>query len=164
MIVLACTSIIWTVLVLKLFYHNDRRPVPRWLRCTTVKLSRAVFYKLDYHHPNEAGVSQQRPRESASGDDSGGREGVSKTNNGNAPCRTCTAQHYRKDGPLDNSAAVNVNVVGTLPGSDTKKNNFGDTGLDWKDIALVIDRVALVLSAIVTLTALLVTIILYCLQ
>ena len=165
MIVLACTSIICTVLVLKLFYHNDRRPVPRWLHYTTSKLSRAVLYKLKSRRFNELpfgvdpGAAEQRlPRES--GDESEGSDDVIETSNGNKTrCRACTAQHSRKDGPLGNDTAVDIKV--SLRGPNDKKTHYVGTDLDWKDVALVIDRVALALSVTVTISSLIITVVLF---
>ena len=166
MIVLACTSIICTVLVLKLFYHNDRRPVPRWLHHTTSKLSRAVLYNLESRRFNElsygvdrGALEQRLPRES--GDESEGSDDVIETSNGNKTrCRACTAQHSRKDGPLGNDTALDIKVNGSLPGLKDK-GTHGDSDLDWKDVALVIDRVALALSVTITISSLILTVVLF---
>ncbi|XP_033627849.1 neuronal acetylcholine receptor subunit alpha-7-like [Asterias rubens] len=167
MIIIGCTSVMCTVLVLKLFYHNDRRPIPTWLRKFISRTALILFYRLQSHSkPGSRHVSESRKQSGTriemNSDSSlmeNSETAENKANETNAVrkhvCSNCRMS-TRENGPTGN-LSINIppraDKTGRRGKMKTSELTSKEVILDWKDVALVIDRAAMVLSALVTACA-----------
>ncbi|XP_033627848.1 neuronal acetylcholine receptor subunit alpha-9-like [Asterias rubens] len=194
MIAIGCTSIVCTVLVLNLFYHDNRHPIPRWLRWLSLKLAVILFYqvkrqpvvvngtcnpafRLDNESTNQGFTESDSGRLTAScsfTDSSSSTNGdgtVSQSENtpngdGQKNCKSrCRAysMHIMQEVYSNGNDPVQIKASGTVARKAARANKRKPDPprgviLEWKDVALIIDRFTMVLSVLITGTAMAVTI------
>ncbi|XP_038058679.1 neuronal acetylcholine receptor subunit alpha-10-like [Patiria miniata] len=209
MIAIGCSSIMCTVLVLSLFYHDNSRPVPRWLRSLVLKIAVVVFYKVKVHHPPPKDRGNCNPNFSLDGEEDNNRfqdsdSGVltatctftdsSRSVNtedafaagagevdadarydgqrsGKTRCTSATAysMHFMQKlySNGSESAAINNGTAqeSTKDAATTGSRRPAHSGrkhiVNWKDVALIIDRATMILSVLITSIALLITVIFF---
>ncbi|XP_033627796.1 neuronal acetylcholine receptor subunit beta-3-like [Asterias rubens] len=186
MIILSCFSIIITVVVLNIYFRDNRRPIPRSIKYLTFR----VLGKL-VKYPTPEGTLDAEPA------------GENCRNNGSLDSGLETSTHsdflpsdihlYRVDDWVENHnihpdtlqiaqkreyASTNRSKTISSPVGRAKRHaeikghrsareghqasdDRAFNGPVWRDVALVIDRAALLISTLVTLTSFCVTILCY---
>ena len=186
MIAIGCTSIVCTVIVLNLFYHDNRHPVPRWLRAVVLKLAVVFFYQIRGHPQSEV-TATCNPAFRLDGEAANKQFTESDSGVLTASCSfTDSSRSVSSDGAFstvsrktDNMGsngqnrcqsrcrAYSMHIMqevysnGSDPAVEKKKNEKRLTAhsehLEWKDAAMVIDRATMVLSVLITAVAMMVT-------
>ncbi|XP_022105176.1 neuronal acetylcholine receptor subunit alpha-10-like [Acanthaster planci] len=205
MIAIGCSSIVCTVLVLSLFYHDNSRPVPRWLRYVALKMATVVFYRVKVQPPpldDRGGTSN--PSYSLEGEVTGQRFQDSDSGVLTATCsftdssRSVNSEEAFGAGAADDGASLDAgqrkanmrcrataysmhftqkvysaNGGEAAPANEAKETadtpqakaeiacSGGNQTVDWKDVALIIDRGTMILSLIVTFAAMLITVLFF---
>ena len=167
MVVLSCSSIICTVVVLNLFYRDDRRPIPSWVKYVVVKLlARHVGYQSWIETAQITGKFGQDPdRFQFPGSDTVEPETTAMT--GIVGEGSPSKPPYRRVVDLEDShrptdfRTNDINM--SHPFHEVTSSRAVDCPdqahtLIWKDVALVIDRAALILSTVSTLISIVVTV------
>ena len=165
MVVLSCSSVICTVVVLNLFYRDDRRPIPSWVKYVVVKLlARLVGYQSWIDTAQITGKSGQDPdRFQFPGSDTVEPENIATT----GIVGEGSQSPYSRVEDLGDSHRPTDRRNNYINASQQSREVTSSRAVDcpdqahtliWKDVALVIDRAALLLSTVATLISIVVTV------
>ena len=168
MVVLSCSSVICTVVVLNLFYRDDRRPIPSWVKYVVVKLLAKLVGYTSWKETAQITwkFGQDPDRFQYPGSDTAEPEAISMAVNVGEG--SLSKYHFsRRVGDLGNSQKPtyrrNNDINASQPSREVTSSRAVDSPnmahtLVWKDVALVIDRAALILSTVATLVSIVVTV------
>ncbi|XP_033627794.1 neuronal acetylcholine receptor subunit beta-3-like [Asterias rubens] len=196
MIALSCFSIVCTVTVLNLYYRDNRRPIPRWMKWLVLKvISKLVRYQAWEKTPEQPQNTGKRDGSFSNPD----TVSLGETNPGNLTGTdtelTPSRVSYCRVAGWGENRLVQSETINTSQGSlyasvtrskivnapvarakaklqpsaevesmQDRRHQSGDLPssqnvLLWRDVALVIDRAALMLCALVTVIAMVITIV-----
>ena len=163
MVVLSCSSVICTVVVLNLFYRDDRRPIPSWVKYVVVKLrARLIGYQSWIETAQITGKSGQDPDRFQFPESIPETIAMTSIVGEGSPSKP----PYSRVGDLGDSHRLtdhrNNDINASQPFCEVTSSRAVDCPdqaptLVWKDVALVIDRAALILSTVATVISFVVT-------
>lgn len=183
MIALSCFSIIITVVVLNIYFRDNRRPIPRSIKCLTFRvLGKLVRYPAPEEtlEADPAGENYQNNGSLDSGLETSNHSGMPPSDthlcrvlddwmdNRIIHSETLQIAQRREYASTNRSKTISSPVGRAKRHAEIKDHRSAREGHQtsddrafkgpvWRDVALVIDRTALLISTVVTLTSFCVT-------
>ncbi|XP_038059337.1 neuronal acetylcholine receptor subunit alpha-10-like isoform X2 [Patiria miniata] len=187
MVVIGCTSVLCSVLILNLHHRVIHRPVPHWLRYIIFRIlapslcySRGpeTLYTFERSGPTRsATIIESWPRTSSNNiressvDRTGSAIGHSSAENGNSD----RALHSESDIPMNNFCESDVTkrcchhscckemlkAVERIQDAQAEGNHSDPPIREWQEVALVLDRFMLLVSALTMVASITVTILMF---